>query len=99
MSTPWMRMKPGSTGPEGSPVERAAERSMSQSEMQKVQTILRMSIPDEAEAYLTYNELRDLLRRAGLRRFADQVAGIARQEGNHQSILLDIQTRLARGER
>lgn len=94
----WMRMKPGTT-PEGSSVERAAERAMSQADMQRIQTIIRVSIPDEAEAYRTYNDLQDLLRRTGYRRLADQVASIARQESSHQSTLLDIQRRLARGER
>ena len=87
----WMRMRPGSVGPEGTSVERAAVDSA----FPKIQTILRASIPDEAEAYRTYNELQDLLRLAGLRRFADQVAGIARQESTHRLTLLDIQRRLA----
>lgn len=95
----WMRMRPGSVGPEGSSVERAAERSMSQADMRKIQTILRVQIDDEAEAYQTYTEFQDLLRRTGNRRLADQVAAIARQESTHRLTLLDIQTRLARGER
>lgn len=94
----WMRMRPGSVG-EGSSVERAAERSMSQADMQKVQKILRVQIDDELEAFRTYNDFQDLLRRTGNRRLADQVAAIARQESNHRLTLLDIQTRLARGER
>lgn len=94
----WMRMKPG-YNPEGSTVERAAERSMSQADMRKIQTILRVQIDDEGEAFRTYTEFQDLLRRAGFRRQADQVAAIARQESTHRLTLLDIQTRLARGER
>jgi len=98
MSTPWMRMKPGAYGPEGTSVERAAERSISQADLQKIQTTLRLSIPDEAEAYRTYTELQNILRRVGYRRQADLVANIARQENSHRLTLLDIQTRLARGE-
>lgn len=96
MENPWLRTKPG-YHPEGSSVERAAERSMSRADMDKIMTILRASIDDEREAWRTYGELQDLLRRTGNRRLADQVASIARQESNHRLTLLDIQTRLTRG--
>ena len=85
MTSSWMRMRPGSMRQEG--------------DMDTVNRILRSSIDDEAQAVQEYAFLKSRLQSLGFTKFADQVMTIAKEESNHRLTLLDIQTRLARGER
>ena len=85
----WMRMRPGSMRQEG-------DKEIA---MDTVNRILRSSIDDEARAVQEYAFLKSRLQSLGFTRFADQVMTIAKEESNHRLSLLDIQTRLARGER
>ena len=87
-------MKPGSYQPEGSPVERSAERQPSQGDKEKLNNIFRASISDEGEAITIYTGFQELLRRAGQRRMAEQVAGIARDESRHRALLQQMQIQL-----
>ncbi len=86
-SSSWMRMRP-----EGSPVERQAERA----ETQTLYPMLRAAIDDEAQADQTYSDLQRRLLRMGFAREADKVGLILRDERHHKSMLEEIQRDITR---
>ena len=86
-SSSWMRMRP-----EGSPVERQAERA----ETQTLYPMLRAAIDDEAQADQTYTDMHGRLQRLGFRRAADKVERILSDERRHKAMLEEIQRDITR---